>query len=368
MPNIISSIYWEQNNQDELVYKFPSNSISLGSVLTVNEGQEAFFYKSGTLCDSFTSGRHVLSTSNLPVLQKFVNLASGGKNTFLAEVWFVSKLNKRNMFWGTGGLRILDPYFQIPVKLSTRGQYGIRIVDGGLFLKKLIGTITFADSDLIEDQFRIDVIEAVKVSISQYMKKYGLNINELGSEYKGLAQETSITLQNTFQEYGVELLNFNIEDINIDESDKGYQTVMEGIAENAKLKKLGLDYLQQKQLDIAQTVAANEGAGNFMGIGMGLGTGNVLGNVLGNTLQNSGIASPTPPPQLSSYYVAINGKTTGPFPLDIIQQMIEKKEITLTTYVYKVGGSEWVLAKNATELINLFALMPPPPPPAPGTL
>ncbi len=45
---------------------------------------------------------------------------------------------------------------------------------------------------------------------------------------------------------------------------------MEGIAEQAKLNKLGVNYLQQKQIDIAQTAAGNEGAGNFMGIGMGL--------------------------------------------------------------------------------------------------
>ena len=51
---------------------------------------------------------------------------------------------------------------------------------------------------------------------------------------------------------------------------------MEGIAEQARLSKLGVSYLQQKQLDIAQTAAGNEGAGNFMGIGMGLGVGNNL--------------------------------------------------------------------------------------------
>ena len=61
-----------------------------------------------------------------------------------------------------------------------------------------------------------------------------------------------------------------------------YQAVMEGIAEQAKLNKLGVNYLQQKQLDIAQTAAGNEGAGTFMGIGMGLGMGNNIGNMVGD--------------------------------------------------------------------------------------
>ena len=33
---IIKSIHWEQDNPEELVYKFPFNNIALGSILTVN--------------------------------------------------------------------------------------------------------------------------------------------------------------------------------------------------------------------------------------------------------------------------------------------------------------------------------------------
>ena len=99
---IIKSIYWEQNSREDLVYKFPFNNVTTGSVLTVNESQEAFFFKSGILCDSFTSGRYVLSSANLPVLEKLINLPSGGETTFSAEVWFISKLEKRNLLWGTG--------------------------------------------------------------------------------------------------------------------------------------------------------------------------------------------------------------------------------------------------------------------------
>lgn len=362
--SIIKSIYWEQSNPKEFVYKFPFNNISLGSVLTVNESQEAYFFKNGTLCDSFINGRHTLSSANLPVLQKLVNLASGGETTFMSEIWFISKLERRNMFWGTGGLRIIDPYFQIPIKLSARGQYGIRISDGGLFLKKLIGTMRFGDTSLIEDQFRIDVIESVKVSIARYMKGNQVNINELGTEYKGLAKATSDALQLVFDEYGVNLLNFNFEDISFDENDKGYQTVIDGIAEQARLSKLGVSYLQKKQLDIAQTAAGNEGAGNFMGIGMGLGIGNNLGEVVGNSIRQSGLTSSQTGsiPQLPSYYVAKDGQTTGPYSIDIIQSMIQQKEVSATTYVYMVGGQEWMLASEDSNISKLLFPVPPPPP------
>lgn len=364
MASIIKSIYWESTSQEELVYKFPFNNITTGSVLTVNESQEAFFYKSGTLCDSFTSGRHQLKTANLPIIQKFLNIPSEGETTFTAEIWFVSKLEKRNILWGTGGLRVVDPYFQIPIKIAARGQYGLRIIDGGTFLKKLIGTIGYADMELIDNQFRIDVIEAVKISISKYMKENNINVNELGMEYRGISRETSKSLQISFNEYGIEILNFNIEDISFDENDKGYQTVLSGIAEQARLSKLGVNYLQQKQLDIAQTAAGNEGAGVVMGAGMGFGMGNTMGNVMGTVMANSGLASAPPtPPIMSSFYVAQNGQTTGPYSMDILKEMIANRKIISSTYVCKAGSQTWVLASNEPEITTLLLMMAPPPPP-----
>lgn len=354
----ITTLAWEQVDRDEIVHKLPTNEIKLGSVLLVNESQEALFFKNGVLCDTFGAGRHVLSSSNLPGLSKLVNIASGGKTTFTAEVWFVSKLNKRDMYWGTGGLRIIDPYFQIPLKLSARGQYGIFIADSALFIKKLIGTLSTFSAEEVDDQLRIDVVETVKVSISKYMKDNNVNINELGTSYRELSRSIIDALKITFEEYGVELLNFNVEDISFDETDKGYQAVMEGIAEQARLSKLGVSYVQQKQLDIAQTAAGNEGAGNFMGIGMGLGVGASVGQMVGNTVGQM----PTPP-QAASFYIAQNGQTVGPFALDIIKSMVLKSEITPETYVFKVGGSAWTLAANAPEVAQFFSMMPPPPPP-----
>jgi membrane protease subunit (stomatin/prohibitin family) len=245
-------------------------------------------------------------------------------------------------------------------KAIVDGQYGIYIADSAMFVKKLIGTLANFTAEDVEDQLRIDVVETVKVSISKYMKENNVNINELGTSYRELARTIVKDLKITFEEYGVELLNFNVEDISFDERDKGYQTVMEGIAEQARLSKLGISYMQQKQLDIAQTAAGNEGAGNIMGIGMGLGVGTSVGQMVGNTMQQM----PQMAPQSVAFYVAKNGQSTGPYAIDIIKSMIQKGEITPDTHVYKVGGSAWTMAANAVEIAQFFSLMPPPPPPA----
>ena len=138
---------------------------------------------------------------------------------------------------------------------------------------------------------------------------------------------------------------------------------MEGIAEKARLKKLGVDYIQQKQIDIAQTLAGNQGAGVFMNAGVGMGVGQQVGQVLGGMMQQSPLTSAPAPPSLPSYYVAKDGQTTGPFRLDVIQNMIIKNEIVPMTYVYKVGGTAWVYAQQEPEIAQIFSMMAPPPPP-----
>ena len=91
---IIKSIYWNQNPDGALVYLFPFQDVTLGSVLTVNDSQEAYFYKNGSLCDKFGPGRHVLSSSNIPILNRIINIPSGGESTFKASVWFEEKRHK----------------------------------------------------------------------------------------------------------------------------------------------------------------------------------------------------------------------------------------------------------------------------------
>lgn len=366
---ILKTIYWDQKESGDLVYKYPNHEITLGSVLTVNESQEAFFFKNGTLYDSFKKGRYILSTSNLPLLNKIIDLPTGGDTTFLAEVWFVSKADRRNLFWGTGGLRIIDPYFEIPLQLYGRGGYGVRIKDGALFLKKFIGTLENASYDFIEEQFRSSVVEAVKVTIASFMKEQGLNVNELGTEYSHLGKSISTNLQRIFDDYGVQLLNFNIEEINFDDNDPGYKKVLDGIAERVRLKKLGVSYVQNRNIDIAEKAAGNPGAGIMMGVGMGLGTGQALGNMVNSAIQDSGIgigSAPVPPPDaepILNYYVSQNGKTTGPFNTAQLKDLVVKGVLSLKTYVYEVGGTAWVRAGNDMKISKLFNTMAPPPPP-----
>ena len=86
---------------EDIVWKFPYDNLSIGTQLIVNHSQEAIFLRGGAVCDIFGEGTHTLSTNNIPVLQKLINLPFGGRTPFTAEVYFVSKTVRRNLKFGT---------------------------------------------------------------------------------------------------------------------------------------------------------------------------------------------------------------------------------------------------------------------------
>ena len=97
---LIDVIKYNAPNDDEFVWKYPSESIKLGTQLVVNEGQEAIFVKGGQALDKFNPGTHTLISGNIPLLEKIVNLPFGGDTPFTAEIWFINTTVKRDLKWG----------------------------------------------------------------------------------------------------------------------------------------------------------------------------------------------------------------------------------------------------------------------------
>lgn len=368
----IDKIKWEMQ-EGEISYKFPYDNITAGAILIVNQSQMAFFFKDGVLYESFGKGKHPLETANIPFLQKFLNAPTGGETTFTAEIWFVNtELVERNMPWGAGKLRIIDSYLKTSIKLGARGQYGFKISEPEIFIKKMVGTLAQVTTNKIYEQFGIDVIEAMKVNLSVYAEEHKLNINNFNKELTNIANYIKQNLDVTFMEYGIELLNFNIQEIIVDEEDEAYKKAMKGIEAKSRRDILGDDaYLQERQLDMMEQAAKNEGmAGAAMGAGMGFGMGNMVGNMMsnmqGNPQQTGAPQAPgSVPPPVATIYTTQNGQTLGPYSIQQINDFVTQNTITKDSLVWKQGIQNWVAAGTLPELQPLFqqSNTPPPPPP-----
>ena len=237
----------------------------------------------------------------------------------------------------------------------------------------MVGTLHLVNTNKIYEQFRIDVIEGMKVHLHRYMNEKQLSINDLGGEHIQIAGFIKRHLDSKFEEYGVELQNFNIEEIIIDENDEGYKKVMDGISAGVSAKRrrdmLGDAYTQERQLDIMEQSAKNEGvAGGMMGAGLGFGIGNTMGNVM-NNMQGGIQQSPsTPPPPVASIHITQSGQTYGPYTVQQIQEFVAQGTVKNDTLVWKQGIPSWVTADSLPELLSLFKQTgtPPPPPPIPN--
>lgn len=86
----------------------------------------------------------------------------------------------------------------------------------------------------------------------------------------------------------------------------------------------------------------------------------------------SGVNVPqTPPPMPNiSYYVAINGQSTGPYDFNVLSQMVSAGTLTKETLVWKQGMANWTQAGIVQELQSLFNVPPVPTgiPPVPPSI
>ena len=121
----IDRLKWD-NPGTNLVWKYPKEDLTTLTQLIVNESQSAILFKDGQAFDIFRAGRHTLSTANIPLLNKLVNLPFDGKTPFAAEVWYVNHAIPLNLKFGTATpLQLEDPVYQIVVPVRAYGQFGL---------------------------------------------------------------------------------------------------------------------------------------------------------------------------------------------------------------------------------------------------
>lgn len=279
-------------------WKYPSNELGTWTQLIVNESQEAVLFKGGKALDIFGGGRHTLDTANIPLLNNIINLPFGGKSPFTAEVWFVNKINSLNIKWGTSSpIQIQDPKYGVFIPVRSYGQFGIRIEDSKKFLLKLVGTLNLFDDNNILQYFRGLYLTMAKDTISSYLIQKKISVLEINAYLDEMSNYILERIKPTMEEYGIGLINFYVNDVNVPEEDPAVKKLKDALAKRAEMNIIGYDYQQQRSFDTLESAANNQGGasagimGAGMGLGMGLNVGNAIGGQFGtisNTLNTAG--------------------------------------------------------------------------------
>jgi membrane protease subunit (stomatin/prohibitin family) len=357
----IDVIEWTDDTRDTMVWKFPrgDNEIKNGAQLIVRESQSAVFLHEGELGDVFGPGRVELTTKNIPILTTLASWKYAFNAPFKCDVFFVSTKQFTDLKWGTQNpVMLRDPEFG-PVRLRAFGSYCVRVTDPGQFIKQIAGTTSLFDTASITGQFR-------NILVSRFADALGeaqIPMLELAANYNELGDALRDKLQPEFDEYGVTLTKYLVENISLP------QDVEQALDKRSQMGVLGnmQTYTQFQTANALEDMANNPGSGsNMMGMIAGLGMGNVVGGAAQNAAQSPQQpgAAPPPIPQQTQWYAAVDGQQVGPMDQAALQKQIQAGSITTDTLLWRQGMANWTPAGQVADVAALFSSGPPPIPPA----
>lgn len=376
--DIVGSLIQMDATNEVLMWKYPSDNIRRGAVIKVHQNQRALLYLNGQRIDNIGPGRElVVDSANIPGLGELANVATGGETSYPLQVWFANTRCEHNVKLG---ITVADGILYSMKNPATNrvltfpmtgfGSYRFRLQNPETYADKLVGTThvaTVADADcFFDDQIKVLVVDTIQEIIIQTE----LDIRQL----IGASQVLNETIRDQANEqlrlrYGIELTAVNLR-FNSPAYQKYVQEGLEGAGQENRLANMGQFYDKENQYDILKKAAANEGAGNVMGVGMGFGMGNQMGQMMGQMTQGmasqmaAGRTVPPPIPGLArSFYVAAGGQPTGPFDLGSLQTKIAQGEVGATTLVWAEGMAQWQPADSVPELAAMLRPTPPPVPP-----
>jgi membrane protease subunit (stomatin/prohibitin family) len=244
----------------------------MGAQLIVQDAQSAVFYRDGKALDVFNSGRHTLTTENIPVLTKLLSLPFGFKSPFQAEVYFVSMKKFIDLKWGTKSpINFRDTELNY-VQLRASGKFSIRVTDPRQFILEIVGTQGKYTTMEIEDYLRDEIVSRLNTVLGKNLK----TVFELGQFYAQIETATKAEVTDFFNSMGIELTDLIIVGI-IPPDD-----VQEKINERSSMAAVGnLDqYMKFKTAQAMEEAAKNQAGGGTAGLGVGLGAGMTMANMM----------------------------------------------------------------------------------------
>ena len=110
-----------------------------------------------------------------------------------------------------------------------------------------------------------------------------IQLQEINAYLDELSAYMKERIEPVMAEYGITLVNFYVNDINIPEDDPAVRKLKAALAKRAEMDIIGYNYQQERSFDTLEGAATNQGsaASGLMGAGLGLGMGVAAGGAVG---------------------------------------------------------------------------------------
>jgi excisionase family DNA binding protein len=277
MARIFDVVEYPNEMRDEIVRRVPETGFGdfrIGSQLIVREAQNAVFFRDGKALDTFSPGRHTLTTANIPLVVDFIGKAFSDRTPFTAEVYFVSMREFPNQKWGTPQpILVRNPGMGLGVALlQGYGSYGLEVADAQQFVTQIVGAMGAYSMNDIQARLRAMLLSKLQDLLGETTK--ASSVPELIGLVEEMGASVRAKAQDDFKALGLTLKSFYIESLK--PSDKSAE----------ELRAMGMldmaTYTQLQAADAMRDAAQNPsgGAGLTAGIGAGMGLGSAIGDAL----------------------------------------------------------------------------------------
>jgi membrane protease subunit (stomatin/prohibitin family) len=266
-------IEWLDPTGNEMIYRIPqegSADFKLGAQLIVRDSQMAIFFKNGHAADSFSVGRHTLTTLNVPILTRLLAFPYGFNSPFRAEVYFVNLKVFTNLKWGTKDpVTFRDSKLGF-IRLRGHGAFTMQIEQPALFLNSIVGRQARYTTEEIQDYLRDVIIARLNDLLGEKLD----SILDLPARYTEMADQFKGIVKIEFEKYGLRLVDFYISSITPPEE------VSKMIDQRSGMEAVG-DLDKFLKFEMAKGLGAPGGpAAAGAGIGMGAGVGIMVPGML----------------------------------------------------------------------------------------
>jgi len=265
---LIEIIEFNDDSRDTIAWRFPDSDreIKRGAQLIVRESQIAQFVYLGQFGDTYTPGKHTLTTDNIPVLSTLKGWKYGFESPFKADVYFINTRLFTGNKWGTSNpIMMRDNDFGI-VRLRAFGTYDFRVVEPRLFLKEVVGT----DHNFRVDEFGETMRSRLVSIFADSLATAKIPALDIASRYTEMGEALLPVINPVVSaKYGVEFPSFVLENVSVPPE------VEEAIDKRSSMSAVGNlnDYVKYQ-----------------MGQGMGKGTGGGAGGTAAELAVGFGIA------------------------------------------------------------------------------
>ncbi len=207
------------DSKDHIIYKWPDRNIRMFTQLTVQQDEQALFFKDGKHVGTLEVGTHNLDGKDIPFLGALIDSVTGG-DFLISELYFVSTKQFTNVPFGGMIDNVLDPMTSLAVGIRLHGEYATKVNDPVKLVTELVGTQKLETNEKITDWTREIILKIFREVVSEYVSAKKQPVLGIASQASEFEKEVLEKLAEQLLPTGMKIEQLGNVTIQINESDE----------------------------------------------------------------------------------------------------------------------------------------------------